>query len=67
MFSKELVIFGTLVNPLTYTTSVELAANMGEAYLDLEKLGIEVFALKQFEEAIQKLKAGAISKIMFEL
>lgn len=67
IYARELLLFGTLVNPLTYPTAISLAANMGERYLDLERLGVEVFRLAQYKEAIDKLKTGAISKVMFEI
>lgn len=35
-------------------------------YLNYEALGIQVFALSQYEEAIEKLKTGEISKAVFK-
>ena len=60
-------MFGTLVNPFTYESAVALAANMGNEYLDYDKLGIELFKIEDYDMALQKLKDGVISKAVFEL
>jgi hypothetical protein len=36
-------------------------------YLDYEKLGIKIYCLSQYEEALQALKEGTIAKAMFKL
>lgn len=36
-------------------------------YLEYEKLGIGLFALKDYDTAIKQLKAGAIAKAVFKL
>lgn len=58
---------GTMIDPFTYGRSVALAKNMGSRYLDLKRLGIQVFPLGEYQPAIEKLKRGEVSKIMFEL
>ena len=67
IFAKELTILGTQIDPFTYGRAVALAKNMGSRYLDLARLGIEVFQLGQFQEAIGILKQGKVSKVMFKL
>ncbi|KAF0287757.1 Sorbitol dehydrogenase [Amphibalanus amphitrite] len=42
-----------------------LAAALGDRYLDLPRLGIKLFKLDQYQEAMDKLKKGEISKAMF--
>ena len=67
IFAKELTILGTKINPFTFSEAVNLVANMGTKYLDLEKLGIGVYSLDDFAEGLVKLKQGKISKMVFEL
>ena len=67
IFSKELTILGTKINPYTFAEAVSLVANMGSRYIDLEKLGIGVYNLDRFNDGLEKLRQGQISKLMFEL
>ena len=67
VFSKELTILGTKINPFTFAESVSLLANMGNRYINLDKLGIGVYSLNQYEKGLVKLREGKISKLMFEL
>eukprot|EP00093_Oithona_nana_P014016 14016.XXX_699692_700408_1 [CDS] Oithona nana genome sequencing. len=67
IFSKELTILGTKINPYTFAEAVSLVANMGSRYIDLEKLGIGVYSLDRFNDGLEKLRQGQISKLMFEL
>ena len=67
IFAKELTILGTKINPYTYSEAVTLVGNMGQKYMSFEKLGIGVYTLDKFEDALETLKKGKISKIMFEL
>ncbi len=66
IFAKELTILGTLVNPYTFSKACGLAANLGPEKLDLGKLGIAVSGLDGYKEGLAKLKAGEISKLMFD-
>jgi len=67
IFSKELTILGTKINPYTFAEAVSLVANMGSRYIDLERLGIGVYSLDRFNDGLEKLRQGQISKLMFEL
>jgi len=40
---------------------------MSEQYLNYDKLGIKVFSLSQYKEALDILKRGEISKVIFKL
>ncbi|XP_068239023.1 D-altritol 5-dehydrogenase-like [Palaemon carinicauda] len=62
---KELTIVGSQVNPFTISKAVSLVNNMSERYLDFERLGIGFYSLEKYEEAMQMLKTGQISKAMF--
>jgi len=67
IFSKELTILGTQIQPFTYARSIALAKVLGSRYLDMKKLGIEVTEMKNYKPALEKLKLGEISKVMFKL
>ena len=67
IFRKELTILGSLINPNTYSRAVALAASLGERYLAFNKLGVGVFSLEQYQQAIDQLKAGKIAKAVFKL
>ena len=64
---KELSILGAFINPFCFGESIELMEKLAAAgYLDYEKLGIKVFTLEQYEEAIQSLKSGLATKATFQ-
>ena len=67
IFSKELTIMGTMINPYTYGRTVALVENMGDRYLNMQKLGIEIHSLQNYKAAMEKLKCGEISKVMFDI
>ena len=67
IFAKELTILGTKINPFTFPDATNLVANMGSKYIDYEKLGIGVYDLEDYQEALIKLKQGRISKIIFKM
>ena len=67
IFAKELTILGTKINPFTFPDATNLVANMGSKYIDYEKLGIGVYDLEDYQEALVKLKQGRISKIIFKM
>lgn len=64
---KELSIVGVNINPFTFPKALSLVTAMGEAYLDYKKLGIGVYRLNQYEEALSALKSGDISKAVFKI
>ena len=67
IFAKELTVIGTKINPYTFSEAVALVGNMGPKYMSFEKLGIAVYGLDQYSDALKRLRAGQISKIMFEM
>ena len=58
---------GSLINPATYSRAVRLAANLGTRYLQYDKLGVAVFQINDYEEAIDQLKRGEIAKAVFKM
>jgi hypothetical protein len=55
------------INPYTFLKGLALLQSMSEKYLDYNKLGIKVFSLSQYKEALDALKKGDISKAVFKL
>ena len=66
---------GTLINPNTFKEAVQTVSGMsgrngstkGMNYLDIEGLGIQLYALNDYEAAMESLRLGNISKAMFEI
>jgi 2-desacetyl-2-hydroxyethyl bacteriochlorophyllide A dehydrogenase len=54
VFSRELTILGSLINPYTHERAVNLLPQMG-----LDKLRLAAFPLDKFQEAFQAQAAGA--------
>lgn len=67
MFLKELSIFGTTINRFSYYYAISLMEAMGTRYIHHEKLGIKFFRLCEYQEALDTLKKGAISKAVFKM
>ncbi|KAL2739592.1 D-arabinitol dehydrogenase 1-like [Vespula maculifrons] len=67
IFKKELSIVGVNINPHTFPRSLSLLEAMADQYLDFDKLGIKVYTLSQYREALETLKKGDISKAIFKL
>ncbi|XP_029668645.1 uncharacterized protein LOC115238736 [Formica exsecta] len=67
VYKKELTIVGVMVNPYSFLKGLALLQPMSEKYLDYNKLGIKVFSLSQYKEALDALKKGDISKAVFKL
>eukprot|EP00088_Acartia_fossae_P070882 TRINITY_DN9593_c0_g1_i3.p1 TRINITY_DN9593_c0_g1~~TRINITY_DN9593_c0_g1_i3.p1 ORF type:complete len:370 (-),score=74.78 TRINITY_DN9593_c0_g1_i3:83-1159(-) len=67
VYRKELMVIGCLINPFTYSKALKLADAMGERYLSFERLGVQIFKLKEYETALTQLKSGGISKAVFNL
>lgn len=64
---KELQIVGVNINPFTFPKGLGLLRAMADTYLKYEKMGIKVFPLSQYREALDTLKKGEISKAVFKL
>jgi len=67
IFRKELTIVGVLVNQFSFSKALGLIEAMGSRYLDYEMLGIKVFSLDQYQDALLELKKGSICKAVFKL
>ncbi|EZA51348.1 hypothetical protein DMN91_002032 [Ooceraea biroi] len=67
VYKKELTIVGVNINPYTFPKGLALLQSMSAKYLDYGKLGIKVFSLSQYKQALDALKTGEISKAVFKL
>lgn len=63
---KELKIVGVNINPFAFPRALELIQAMADRYLHYEKLGIRVYKLSDYVEALQALRNGEISKAVFK-
>ncbi|XP_012263937.2 sorbitol dehydrogenase-like [Athalia rosae] len=67
VYMKELSIVGVNINPFTFPKALHLATAMTDTYLNYKRLGIGVYSLAQYKEALAALKNGEISKAVFKL
>jgi len=68
VYEKELTILGSNIDPFTFPEAVSLTAAMHQTgLLELGKLGVEVFPLGEYVDALSKLKDGSISKALFRV
>lgn len=67
VYKKELSILGVNINPYSFNKGLALLQAMSEKYINYNKLGIKVFSLFQYEDALYALKKGEISKAVFKL
>ncbi|CAG4948972.1 unnamed protein product [Parnassius apollo] len=67
IYDKELTIIGVKINPFSFPKAIGWLKAMGSRYLDYDKLGVKTFKLSQYQEALNDLKAGAISKAIFKV
>ncbi|KAJ1520551.1 hypothetical protein ONE63_003668 [Megalurothrips usitatus] len=67
IYKKELTIIGVMVNPFSFNKSIGFLEAMNEKYLNFDKLGVRLYQLNQFEEAMVELRKGSISKAVFQV
>ena len=64
---KEIKLVGSLINPFTFPRAIQLVQDMSKDYLSYKKLGVEMFKLQDYAEALSSLKSRKISKAVFEI
>ena len=64
---KEVTIVGSLINPYTFPKAILLVKDMGEKYLNYDKLGVKTFQLQDYPAALESLKKGDIAKAVFQI
>ncbi|KAL1489350.1 hypothetical protein ABEB36_014263 [Hypothenemus hampei] len=67
LYAREITIFAVNVNPFSMVKSVGFIESMGSRYFDYERLGVQIFDLKNYQQALDLLKTGEIAKAMFRL
>jgi len=68
IYSKELVIVGSHINPNTFPKAIKMVKEMGAlGYLDFGKLCTKKFTLQDYPAALDALKRGEIAKAVFEV
>ena len=68
MINKELTIVGNFANTRCMEDAVSLMGELaGEGILDCEKLGVEIFKLDQFNQALRTVRRGKATKAMFQV
>ncbi|EDV26525.1 uncharacterized protein TRIADDRAFT_54628 [Trichoplax adhaerens] len=65
--AKELTIIGSSGNPLTFAQAVAVARDMANSYLNVEKLGIRVYKLRDYNLALTSLLRMEITQAIFSV
>eukprot|EP00058_Branchiostoma_floridae_P009095 XP_002594583.1 hypothetical protein BRAFLDRAFT_121731 [Branchiostoma floridae] len=63
---KEITILASRINPFCFPKAIALVKNMAADYLSFDQLGVKVFFMNDYQDAIQKLKNGEITKALLE-
>ncbi|XP_057318671.1 uncharacterized protein LOC130663451 [Microplitis mediator] len=66
VYMNELTIKGVMINPFTFTKGLALVQAMASNYLDYNKLGIKIYKLSEYKEALDALRKGEVSKAVFK-
>lgn len=64
---KELKIIGSLINPFTFPRAIQVVQDMAEKYLNYDKIGVQLFKLENYMQALASLRKGQIAKAVFEI
>lgn len=67
VFFKEIKLIGSRINPFTFPRAIQLVQDMAKDYLNYKKLGVEMFKLEDYAQALENLKSGKVSKAVFEI
>ena len=68
IYWKELKITGSFVNPFCFGEAVDLLKDLkAQGLLEVDKIGVQVFDLRDYKEALESLKSGKAAKAMFKL
>ncbi|OWR46607.1 zinc-containing alcohol dehydrogenase [Danaus plexippus plexippus] len=67
IYNKELSIIGVKINPFSFPKALGLLRSMGDRYLKYEKLGVKTYPLSDYQQALDDLKTGNISKAIFTI
>lgn len=67
IYNKEITVIGVKINPFSFPKAIGWLKAMGARYLDYKKLGIKTYSLSQYQNALEDLKKGTISKALFKI
>ncbi|XP_063242632.1 D-altritol 5-dehydrogenase-like [Bacillus rossius redtenbacheri] len=67
LYKKEIKIVSVNISPYTSNKAIGLIEAMGDRYLGFDRIGVKIFPLSQYEDAIAELRKGGIAKAMFEV
>ncbi|CAH2988285.1 unnamed protein product [Chilo suppressalis] len=67
IYVKELTIIGVKINPYSFPKAIGWLKAMGSRYVDYEKLGVKTYSLSEYQNAMDDLKAGSVSKALFKI
>ncbi|RZF44194.1 hypothetical protein LSTR_LSTR003834 [Laodelphax striatellus] len=65
IYQKELTIYGAALNRFSFQQAIDMMNVLDSWYLDYNNLGIRRYSLKEYKEALNTLKQGEISKVVF--
>ncbi|XP_046989678.1 D-arabinitol dehydrogenase 1-like [Schistocerca americana] len=64
---NEISVVGTHVNQWSFPEARAMMSVLGPKYIDYQKLGVKIFSLADYEQAIAEMKSGTISKAVFKI
>lgn len=66
IYKKEITIVSSYLNQFCYARTIKLVHGMTERYLNFDHLDVRCYPLKDYNDALDALKKGDISKAVFE-
>ncbi|XP_049794583.1 D-altritol 5-dehydrogenase-like [Schistocerca nitens] len=66
IFTNEIKVTGSLINPYAFGKALTWASVLGHRYLDFNKLGVVSYPLKEHQEALETAKSDDAAKVVFE-
>ncbi|XP_049942114.1 D-arabitol-phosphate dehydrogenase-like isoform X4 [Schistocerca serialis cubense] len=66
IFTNEIKVTGSLINPYAFGKALTWASVLGHRYLDFNKLGVVSYPLKEYQEALETAKSDDAAKVVFE-
>lgn len=68
IYWKELRLLGSFLNPNSFPEAIRLLDELNaKGWIDLERMGVEKFQLRDFRPALDRLRKGLASKVFFSL
>ena len=64
IFQKEWTFYGSVINPFTFARALDMIALIQRPLADL---GIAMFRLSEYEQALQTAREGRFTKVLFDI